>query len=100
LFDYVVPLKRAVAILSIRDMLNFEQSLEITPYDKSLFGISQKSVIDLIKWAFNESKDDRVSDLTELERIQEELLKSGASEADLKNFTDQLSALTVPEPSE
>jgi len=99
LFSYVVPLQRAVAILSIRDMLNFEQSLEITPYDKSLFGISQKSVIELLKWAFDTSKDYRVSP-TPLEEIIKIMEEAGATEADLKNLTDQLSALTVPEPSE
>jgi len=65
LFDYVFPLQRIVSILASREMINFEQSQELLPYKDNLFSASSKHALDMLKFAFESSKDPRVGTLVD-----------------------------------
>jgi len=65
LFEYVFPLQRIVSILSMREMINFEQSQDLLPYKDNLFSASSKHALEMLKFAFESSNDPRVGTLAE-----------------------------------
>ena len=82
LFDYIFPLKRIVSLLSIRDVLNFEQSVKLLFNDAALFGFSKESSINLLKFAFDTNNDPDLQGAGEMS--QSELWKA-ALEGKLTN---------------